>query len=121
MFAYEWDAATDNKIVRSEGVPQILGVDAGAHTTGQEILTMVPPEDRARLIAAIARLSPEESQLRISYRMVRSDGRVIWVDRTSRAYFDEQGRMLRIVGMIADITERKAGGSSGTFNRKPQG
>jgi PAS domain S-box-containing protein len=106
MFAYEWDAATD-KIVRSEGVTRILGVDAGAHTTGQEILTMVPPEDRARLIAAIAQLSPEEPHLRISYRMVRSDGSVIWVERTSRAYFDEQGRMLRIVGMIADITERK--------------
>jgi len=106
MFAYEWDAATD-KIVRSEGVRQILGVDAGAHTTSQEILTMVPPEDRARLIAAIAQLSPEEPHLRISYRMVRSDGSVIWVERTSRAYFDEHSRMLRMVGMIADITERK--------------
>jgi PAS domain S-box-containing protein len=42
MFAYEWDAATD-KIVRSEGVTRVLGADAGAHTTGQEILTMVPP------------------------------------------------------------------------------
>jgi PAS domain S-box-containing protein len=106
MFAYEWDAATD-KIARSEGVTRILGVDAGANTTGQEILTMVPPEDRAKLIAAIAQLSPEEPHLRISYRMVRSDGNVIWVERTSRAYFDEQGKMLRIVGMIADITERK--------------
>ncbi len=68
MFAYEWDAATD-KIVRSEGVTRILGVDAGAHSTGQEILTMVPPEDRARLTAAIAQLSPEEPHLRISHRM----------------------------------------------------
>ena len=106
MFAYEWDAATD-KIVRSEGVTQILGVDAGAHTTGQKILAMVPPEDRTRLIAAIAQLSPQEPHLRISYRMVRSDGSVIWVDRKSRAYFDEQGTMLRMVGMITDITDRK--------------
>ena len=106
MFAYEWDAATD-KIVRSEGVTQILGVDAGAHTTGQKILAMVPPEDRTKLIAAIAQLSPQEPHLRISYRMVRSDGSVIWVDRKSRAYFDEQGTMLRMVGMITDITDRK--------------
>ena len=106
MFAYEWDAATD-KIVRSEGVAEILGVDAGAHTTGQKILAMVPPEDRTRLIAEVAQLSPEEPHLRISYRMVRSDGSVIWVDRKSRAYFDEQGTMLRIVGMITDITDRK--------------
>ena len=32
---------------------------------------------------------------------------MIWVDRKSRAYFDEQGTMLRMVGMIADITDRK--------------
>ncbi len=95
------------RLCARKGSAQILGVDAGAHTTGQELLKMVPPEDRARLIAAIAELSPEEPHLRISYRMVRSDGSVIWVERTSRAYFDEQGRMLRIVGMIADITERK--------------
>ena len=106
MFAYEWDAATD-EIVRSEGVAGILGEDAGAHTTGRDLSTLVPPEDQARVHAAIAQLSPEKPDLRISYRMVRSDGRVIWVERTSRAYFDEHGRTLRIVGMIADITERK--------------
>jgi len=106
MFAYEWDAATD-VIVRSGGIAQILGVDEGVLTTGQRILTMVPPQDRERLIAAIAKLSPEEPSLQISHRMLRSDGCVIWVERNSRAYFDEQGRMLRMVGMLADITERK--------------
>jgi PAS domain S-box-containing protein len=105
MFAYEWDASTD-KIVRSEGVKQILGEDEATHTTGQQILSMIPPEDRMRLNAAIARLSPEKPYLQIRYRMVRSDGNVIWVDRSSRAHFDEHGKMLRIVGMIADITDR---------------
>jgi signal transduction histidine kinase len=38
--------------------------------------------------------------------MVRSDSTVIWVDRISRAYFDEHGKLLRIVGMLTDITER---------------
>ncbi len=106
MFAYEWDVSTD-KIVRSEGVAQVLGVIEEAFTTGQQILTMVPPQDRERLIAAVAKLSPVEPSLQISYRMVRSDGTVIWVERNSRAYFDEQGRMKRMVGMVADITTRK--------------
>ena len=39
--------------------------------------------------------------------MARPDGRVIWVEKTGRAHFNEQGKMLRIVGMVADITERK--------------
>jgi len=32
---------------------------------------------------------------------------VIWVERTSRAYFDKEGKLERVVGMVTDITERK--------------
>src|SRR5229473_3116367 len=106
MFAYEWDAATD-VIVRSGEFAQILGTDEAAQVPGREILAMVHRDDRERLKAAVAELSPEEPYLQISYRMVRPDGIVIWVERNSRAHFDEQGRILRIVGMVADITERK--------------
>ncbi|HWY58619.1 MAG TPA: PAS domain S-box protein [Terriglobales bacterium] len=106
MFAYEWDAATD-AIVRSTEATQILGTDQTEHTTGQQLMTMIHPDDRERLSAAIAALTPEKPHLQISYRMIRSDGTVIWVERNSQAHFSEQGRLLRIVGMVADITERK--------------
>jgi PAS domain S-box-containing protein len=106
MFAYEWDAATD-VIVRSAESSRILGVDEAAHTTGQQILAKVHPDDRDRLLGAVAALSPEKPHLQSSYRMVHTDSSVIWVERNSRAQFDEQGRLLRIVGMVADITKRK--------------
>jgi PAS domain S-box-containing protein len=106
MFAYEWDAASD-VIVRSAESAQILGIDEATHVTGQQIMTRVHPDDREKLSAAIAELNLEKPHLQISYRVVRSDGTVIWVERNSRAHFDEQGRMLRIVGMVTDITERK--------------
>jgi PAS domain S-box-containing protein len=106
MFAYEWDAATD-VIVRSAESTQILGIDEAARVTGQQILTKIHPADRERLKAAIAALSPEKPYLLISYRMLRPDDTLIWVERNSRAHFDEQGRILRIIGMVVDITARK--------------
>jgi len=105
MFAYEWDVATD-VIVRSADFAQVLGNEPVA-TTGQQILARIHPDDRERVKAAVAALSPENPHLRISYRTARSDGAMIWVERTSRAHFDEQGKMLRLVGMVADVTERK--------------
>jgi PAS domain S-box-containing protein len=105
MLAYEWDAVT-NKVVRSEGVKKILGEHEAEHTTAERILDMIPPEDRERLSTAVAQLSPAKPLLRIRYRMIRSDNTVIWVDRNSRAYFDEQGKLLRLVGLLADITDR---------------
>ena len=107
MFAYEWDAATD-VIVRSEESARILGIDEATPFTGQQAFAKVHPDDQKGLLAAMAGLSSEKPYLQVSYRMIRPDGTVIWVERNSRAHFDKQGRMLRIVGMVADITERKS-------------
>jgi len=118
MFAYGWDAATD-VIERSSESAQILGIDETTQLTGQQILAKVHPEDKERLLAALAALNVEKPYLQISYRMVRPDGSVIWLERTSRAHFDEQGKMLRIVGMVGDITVRKrAEEAIATVNRR---
>jgi PAS domain S-box-containing protein len=106
MFAYEWDANSD-LLVRSTGSAQIIGIDEATPTTGREILARIHSDDQQRVLAAIGELSPEKPYLEISYRMVRPDGDVIWVQRSSRAQFDEQGKMVRMIGMVADITERK--------------
>jgi len=105
MFAYEWDAATD-VIVRSAEFAQVLG-DEPVETTGQQVMARIHPDDRETVKAALAALTPENPHLRISYRMARRDGAFIWVERTSRAHFDEQGRILRLIGMVADAEERK--------------
>jgi PAS domain S-box-containing protein len=105
MFAYEWNPATD-VMVRSAESAQILGIET-TQVTGQQTLAKVHPDDRERLLAAVAALNAEKPYLQVSYRVVRPDGSVIWVERTSRAHFDEQGKMLRIVGMVGDITQRK--------------
>ncbi len=107
MFSYEWDAATD-AMVRSGEYAEMLCTDKEAQlTTGQETLAKIHPDDRERVLAADAALSAEKPDLRVSHRMARPDGSVIWVERTGRAHFDQQGRMSRIVGMVADITESK--------------
>ena len=118
MFAYEWDAATD-VIVRSAEFTHVLGNDEPIETTGQKILERMHPDDRERVKAAVATLSPENPHLRISYRIGRRDGTFVWVERTSRAHFDEQGTMLRLVGMIADKTDLKqAEGAVSAMTRK---
>src|SRR5215472_5925964 len=105
MFAYEWDAATD-LITRSPESAQILGINEAVLITGEQVLAKVHPDDRERLKDAVTTLSPEKPYLHVRYRMIRPDNTVIWVERSSRAHFDDQGKLLRIVGMVADITER---------------
>ena len=106
MFAYSWDAASDT-IERSGESAKILGIDEKTPLSGHQAAARVHPDDRENLDSAIAGLSPEKPFLHACYRIIRSDQDVIWVERNSRAYFDEHGKILRIVGMVADITDHK--------------
>lgn len=106
MFAYEWDAATD-LIVRSEESTNILGINQAERLTGKEALERIHPDDRQKVEADMAALTPEKPSLKVSYRILRPDDTQIWVEQNSLAHFDEEGRILRTVGMVADVTERK--------------
>ena len=106
MFAYEWDASTD-MMVRSPESLERLGNDEPNQTSGRQIFANCHPDDRERLAAAAAKLSPEKPYLEVSYRTIRPDGTVMWVEGNGRAYFDDRGQMLRIMGTVADVSDRK--------------
>jgi PAS domain S-box-containing protein len=106
MFAYEWDVATD-LVVRSGDVADVLGATSDAPLTRQQVLARVYPDDRALFAASATERTPENPNVQITYRMLASDGSVIWLEKTAHAFFDEDGRMVRMIGMISAITERK--------------
>jgi PAS domain S-box-containing protein len=107
MFAYEWDIATD-VVVRSDEASNILGLAGESMTvTHRQVVASLHPGDQAKLIRSIAALTPESPNIQISSRFLRLDGSEIWLERTGHAFFDEHGRMVRMIGMVADITERK--------------
>jgi len=106
MYVYEWDALTD-AVVRSAECSTILGSDEPTKTTRGELMLRVYPDDREKVRASFCELTPQNPMCHLSYRVLRRDGLVIWAEKSARAFFDTQGRMLRIVGIVADITERK--------------
>ena len=105
-FAYEWDAATD-LIIRSGECAHILGVDETACVTGQQVWSQIHPDDVERVKSVLDAITPEKPEIRISYRMIHPDRGTIWVERLSRAFFDDTGKLTGIKGMIVDITGRK--------------
>ncbi len=106
MFAYEWDVVTD-VIVRGQECAEILGLTENVtHTTGQEVMATIHPDDRLRIIAAVAGLSRDNPVYRAAIRILRPDGSVIWLERTGRGFFDDTGKLQRMIGMAVDITER---------------
>jgi PAS domain S-box-containing protein len=106
MYAYDWNLATD-VIVRSGDVFGVLGSTGETSLTRQQLLASVHPDDRARFTAIVTERTPENPHVQIAYRVLRPDGSVVWLEKTAHAFFDEGGRMVRMIGMVANVTERK--------------
>jgi PAS domain S-box-containing protein len=68
--------------------------------------TLVHPEDRA-VHAALNARSLKEDVVRGEYRMIASDGRVVWVLDHMAIVRDEAGRPVAQQGFVVDITDRK--------------
>lgn len=107
MYAWEWDPATDS-VRRSAECAGILGL-TGAVGEGlaEDYFSLIHPEDRAKLWALANSLTPKEPTYRTEYRRFRPDGVLLWLEESGRAKFNAEGKMARLVGMTADITERK--------------
>ena len=107
MYAYEWDVVND-VIVRSEESVSVLGFsDEAKPFTRRQLLARVHPDDRVLFNGSVDQVTRENPTTHISYRVLRPDGSVVWLEKRARAFFDEQGKLQRMVGMVADITERK--------------
>ena len=106
MYAYDWDVATD-VIVRSPNASNVLGSQGEASLTRQQLLARIHPDDRALFNPSVSERTPEHPDIQMSYRMLRPDGSFVWLEKTAHAFFDEGSRLVRMIGMVADITERK--------------
>ncbi len=94
----------------SPQVRELLGLEPDAILSNPEIWrSMLHPDDREwvlkdqPLFDPIRRTTPVE----VEYRMVRTDGRVIWVQNTALAVRDAAGRAEFVLGVLADVTQRR--------------
>jgi len=106
MYTFDWDVATD-VIARSKESVHILKWEDPEHDSGREFHARVHPDDRAVYDVTEARLTPENPTYQINFQTLCPDGTATWLEDTGRASFDSHGKIVRVIGMVADITERK--------------
>ncbi|MBP7147330.1 MAG: PAS domain S-box protein [Acidobacteria bacterium] len=108
-FAFEWFPLTD-EVLRSADCAEILalrGNEEVTRDTGQGYFRRIHADDRERFVALVSALTPANDTYSATYRLVRHDGTTIVLEETGRGAFDEQGRLVHVYGVTADITERE--------------
>ena len=106
VVAFEWDTSTD-LVRRSNNAAQILGYDPQQTFDSACFVARIHPDDLGRRKELLRNLNPNNAAASITFRFLRPDGRQIWLQETSQGEFDAAGRLVRLKGLVLDITERK--------------
>jgi PAS domain S-box-containing protein len=107
MGTWVWDRRTGN-VSRDHNLQRLYGLDSDP-TGGSfdQWITLVHPDDRARLLEEVDRALAEGGTYELEHRVIRPDGEVRWLERRGEAYVDEAGEVVGTRGLVVDITERK--------------
>jgi diguanylate cyclase (GGDEF)-like protein/PAS domain S-box-containing protein len=104
---WEWDRDADLMHWGRDPSMLVGAVQAGRSTRWSDYREMVHPEDRERYLERVNAAWEQSGPCSNEYRVVRSDGQVVWLSSHAKTLADASGRMHRMIGVSQDITERK--------------
>ncbi len=111
---WNWDLSTQ-RVHWSQTLERIHGLEPG--TFGGDFQAYqqdIHPEDRDRVLATV-RQSLDGAPHVLSYRIIRPDGEVRWLEAHGRLLRDAAGAPARMVGVCTDITDRRRSEQTAEF------
>ncbi|MES2431884.1 MAG: PAS domain S-box protein [Bacteroidota bacterium] len=106
MGTWELDMVTD-EVQYSQRYLEILELDPSRHPTHDEIITVIYPDDlplRNKMIKEAMEKGTLEMELRIITMQTKS---IKWVKSRAKVFYDTNGKPLKMMGIILDITAEK--------------
>jgi PAS domain S-box-containing protein len=101
------DVAKSEMIYVSPAYEEIWGRSvASLYSSPQDWLSAIHPEDRERIEQA-AKTKQVSGGYDETYRIVRPDGSIRWVQDRAFPIQDDSGKIYRVVGIAEDVTEQK--------------
>jgi len=103
----------------SSRIRSMLGVEPDDWTGESRLWAeMMHPDDLEATIAAVDAGIESRSSYVVEYRMIRPDGRVVWIRDEADTLRDPDGNPFVIQGLMYDITDRKEAEERAAFQAK---
>ena len=103
---WEWDIASGQS-VWSEMLWELLGLaPANGSATLEMFVNAIHPEDREGVLQRVNEVLENGEEYDDEFRIIRSDGEVLWLASKGRLIRSTDGRAERMIGVNIDITER---------------
>lgn len=109
MVAWRYDVST-GKFAASDNADEVFGRTTETRLEHiEQRFALVHPGDAVRYRETMTRAVADAGSYLIEFRTIRSDtGGVIWLEERGHALAHDPGEGVRLVGVVLDITERKA-------------
>ncbi len=107
MGLWAWDIQTGT-IEWTDEVYRLLGHQPGSITPSLNAwFDAIHREDLKHVKESMARDLESGSEFSSQFRIVRPEGSIRWIESHSTCRRDAEGRALRLIGVLADVTHRK--------------
>jgi signal transduction histidine kinase len=104
---WEWEVAS-GALIWSDQISIQHGLPPGvAPEDFDAYLAMIHPDDRQDFLSRVGGALEAREPYNLEFRIVWADGSVHWTYGAGRAFYDEDGQPVRMVGTGQDITERR--------------
>lgn len=104
---WEWEVEKGN-IFWSDEIFRIFGYEPGSfEPTYQDFLNTIHPDDRDLVASCVAEALKKEKSYSIDHRVVLPGGGERIVHEQGEVEFNKEGRAVRMIGAVQDITEQK--------------
>lgn len=105
--SWDWDIQTGD-LIWSETIEPMFGFDRGEFgATYEAFLECVHPEDREFVMDSVDTCVKDAKGYDIEHRIIWPDGTIRWVSETGDVVRDENGKAIRMLGIVKDITLSK--------------
>ncbi len=102
---WELDICT-NEVTWSDETYRIFETDPKTRISYETYVDAIHPDDRDRITAAYARSLKTHEPYEIGYRILLPGGRIKHVQGHSQSFYNPEGKPIRSIGTVQDITER---------------
>ncbi len=103
---WELDLVKD-KLLWSDEIFRLFEIDPDKlQATYEGFLNAIHPDDRDAVNSAYTRSLETREPYEITHRLQMSDGRIKWVTERCSSSFDAEGKPIRSIGTVQDLTER---------------
>jgi PAS domain S-box-containing protein len=105
--SFEWNRATDAMALDGRS-REIFGFAESEGLCGEELFARIHPDDLPRVRGEVQASADTLTRLVTEYRILPPGGGVRFLASLADAHADASGRAVRLVGLFADVTERRA-------------